>query len=121
MITARRKFGDEGEALAAAFLMRRGFRILARNVSVGRVGEIDLIALDGRELVFIEVKARRDRAFGSPEEAVTPAKLRRVAAAAEAWRAAKGWAARAWRIDVVAVDLAGGGREIRHLPGVALE
>jgi putative endonuclease len=120
MITARRKFGDEGEAMAAAFLARRGFRVLARNVRVGRLGELDLVALDGRELVFVEVKTRRGGEFGPPEEAVTPAKLRRIAACAEAWRVAKGWTARAWRVDVVAVDLSGGGIGIRHLPGVAL-
>src|SRR5690348_3468505 len=99
MKTERRAFGDEGEDFAAAFLARRGFRVIARNVRVVRIGEIDVIALDGRELVFVEVKTRRDHAFGPPEEAVTPAKLRTIAACAEAWRTAKGWTARPYRID----------------------
>ena len=121
MKTARRRFGDEGEGLAAAFLARRGFRVLARNVRVPRVGEIDLVALDGPALVFVEVKTRRDRAFGPPEEAVTPAKRRTLAACAEAWRTGRGWTARPWRIDVVAVDLSSGRPDIRHLEGIALE
>lgn len=121
MPTGRRIFGDAGETTAAGYLARRGFRLLARNVRISRIGEIDIVALDGAELVFVEVKTRRDRAFGPPEEAVTPAKLRTIAACADAWRNAKGWTARAWRIDVVAVDLAAGTPDIRHLKGVALE
>jgi len=132
MKTARRRFGDEGEAAAAAFLARRGFRVLARNVRVPRVGEIDIVALDptspsglrgasGGTLVFVEVKTRRNDAFGPPEEAVTPAKLRTLAACAEAWRNATGWRDRPYRIDVVAVDLAAGRGDIRHLKGVALD
>ncbi|HJV33366.1 MAG TPA: YraN family protein [Patescibacteria group bacterium] len=121
MRTAMRKFGDEGEDAAAAFLARRGFRVLARNVRVPRVGELDLIALDGDELVFVEVKTRRDRSFGPPEEAVTPAKLRTIAACAEAWRNGRGWTDRPWRVDVVAVDASGRSPDIRHLRGVALD
>ncbi len=121
MPTERRKFGDEGEGMAAALLARLGFRVLARNVRMGRLGEIDLIALDGQELVFVEVKTRRDRSFGPPEEAVTPSKLRTIAACADGWRNRKGWTGRAWRIDIVAVDLTAGTPDIRHLKGVALD
>lgn len=121
MRTERRKFGDDGESLAAAFLARRGFRMLARNVRISRLGEIDFIALDGSTLVFVEVKTRRDRTFGPPEEALTPSKLRTIAACAEAWRNAKGWTARPHRIDVVAVDLSSGTTEIRHLKDVAID
>lgn len=121
MRTEKRRFGDEGEGMAASFLARRGFRVLERNARVPRIGEIDIVALVGGTLVFVEVKTRRDRAFGPPEEAVTPAKLRTLARCAEAWRNAKGWTSRAWRVDVIAVDLASGRGEIRHLENVALE
>jgi len=121
METERRRFGNAGEDLAAAFLARRGFRVVARNARVPRVGEIDIVALDRGVLVFVEVKTRRDHAFGPPEEAVTPAKLRTIAACADAWRNAKGWTDRAWRIDVVAVDLAPGRTGIRHLEDIALD
>lgn len=122
MPTAKREFGDHGERLAAAFLERRGFRVLARNVRLGRLGEIDLVLLaaDGG-LVFVEVKARRGRAFGPPEEAVTAAKRRTIAACAEAWREAHGWTARPWRIDVVAIDLSRGASGLRHVEGIALD
>ena len=120
MRTERRKFGDRGEDCAAAFMARKGLRVLARNVRLGRLGEIDIIALDGSTLVFVEVKTRRDRAFGPPEEAVTAAKSRTLAACAEAWRNAKGWSGRPWRLDVVAVDLSGK-PETRHLEDVRLD
>ena len=118
MRTDKQKFGDAGEDLAAAFLARRGFRVLARNARIPRLGEIDIVALDQETLVFVEVKTRRDRAFGPPEEAVTPAKLRTLAACAEAWRTVKGWAARPYRLDVVAIDLTGCSPVIRHLESV---
>ena len=73
-----RKLGREGELAAAAYLQRKGIRILARNFHC-RTGEIDLIARDGDTLVFVEVKTRRE---GVPAEAVTPAKERSLTLAA---------------------------------------
>jgi putative endonuclease len=69
-----RYFGDRGEREAARFLRRQGIGILVRGYRTPQ-GEIDLIALDGNVLVFVEVKARRR---GSPAEAVTPEKQRRL-------------------------------------------
>ncbi|WKZ28927.1 MAG: YraN family protein [Patescibacteria group bacterium] len=118
MDSERKVIGNKGEDLAAAFLRSRGFRILERNARVSRIGEIDIVALDRETLVFVEVKTRHDVTFGSPEEAVTASKLRTLAACAESWQAAKGWTARPYRIDVIAVDLAGGEPAIRHLESV---
>ncbi len=118
MAAERKVVGNHGENLAAAFLRSRGFRILERQARVSRIGEIDLVALDGETLVFVEVKTRHDVSFGSPEEAVTASKLRTLAACAESWRNAKGWAARPYRIDVIAIDLAGAKPIIRHLESV---
>ncbi len=63
------RLGREGEASAERFLRKRGYRILERNYRT-RYGELDIIARDGATLVFVEVKARRSRAFGTPAEAV---------------------------------------------------
>lgn len=119
MLTSKRRFGNEGEDIAAAFLRSRGFRILERQVRISRMGEIDIVALDGQALVFVEVKTRKGDSFGSPEEAVTPSKLRTIAACAESWRIMKGCSARLYRIDVIAIDLADRGPAIRHLENVA--
>lgn len=114
MPTERREFGDKGEATAEAYLRSRGFRVLARQVRVGRLGEIDLVCVDGRTLVFVEVKTRRDAAFGVPEEAVTAAKRGRLKRAAEAWLLARGLEDAPFRLDVVAVDLTGERPAVRH-------
>ncbi len=73
-----RFLGDQGERAAARFLRRQGFRVLLRGFRTKR-GEIDLIARDGKTLVFVEVKSRRQ---GAPAEAVTPEKQRRLTLAA---------------------------------------
>ena len=69
--------GAEGEKLAADFLKRNGFKILERNYSCP-AGELDLIALDGDEVVFIEVKSARQSEFGPPGVRVDSAKQRRL-------------------------------------------
>ena len=73
--------GGLGEDFAVYYLESCGYRIIERNFRC-RLGEIDLIAQDGKTLVFVEVKTRRSRRYGSPQEAVTTAKqakLRTVA------------------------------------------
>ena len=118
MAAERKVIGNKGEDLAAAFLRSRGFRILERQARISRVGEIDIVALDRDELVFVEVKTRHDVSFGSPEEAVTTAKLRTLAACAESWRLKRGWSVRPYRLDVIAIDLTGKEPVVRHLESV---
>jgi putative endonuclease len=69
--------GQQGEALAARFLRRRGYKILARGTRLG-IGELDLIARDGATVVFVEVKTRQSQQAGHPVEAVDPNKQRRL-------------------------------------------
>ncbi|MGZ6390881.1 MAG: YraN family protein, partial [Ktedonobacterales bacterium] len=120
----RKRLGDGGERLAATWLEARGYRIVARNWHCP-YGEIDLIvevaataASGGDEIVFVEVKTRRGVAMGTPEEAITQAKRRHLIAAAQCYLAERGEEARAYRIDVIAVDLTTTGtlREVRHYP-----
>lgn len=73
----RSELGPEGERLAERFLRKRGYRILARNYRCS-CGEIDLIARDGATIVFVEVKGKRGAEFGSPLEAVTARKRKRL-------------------------------------------
>ena len=73
----RRQLGDAGEDLAAAALKKQGYKILERNY-VCPLGEIDLIARQGKTYVFIEVKTRKNDRFGAPQEAVNPAKQRKL-------------------------------------------
>ena len=76
--------GAWGEELAAEYLRKRGYTILARNFRV-RQGELDFVASKGRYLVFVEVKTRKDDRFAAAREFITPAKQRRLICAAEYW------------------------------------
>ena len=69
--------GQLGEAAARKYLRRRGYKILARGDCVGG-GELDLVALDRRTIVFVEVKTRQSHDAGSPAEAVDAEKQRRL-------------------------------------------
>jgi putative endonuclease len=115
---AAARLGRAAEAAAARHLEARGWRLLGRNIRVGR-GELDIIARRGTVLAFVEVKARRTRTCGAPEDAVGPEKRRQVARLAELWLAARPWAmagVRDVRFDIVAVDLTRYPAAVRHLP-----
>lgn len=103
----RKRIGSEGEARAAKFLEKQGYRILERNYRAP-YGEIDLIALDKGELVFVEVKTRTSDAFGAPELAVNPRKQERMVKAALGYLAYKNLHQMPCRFDVVAISDAGG-------------
>ena len=111
---ARQGLGRTGERLAAEALKRRGYCILEQNYRC-RHGEIDLVAEEGQDLVFVEVKTRRGAAYGLPEEAVTARKRQKLREVASHYLDAHSCSERSWRIDVVAVQLSGAGKpeEIR--------
>jgi putative endonuclease len=118
-VSTRRETGKRGEAIAAAFLQRRGYGIIAANWRCS-TGEIDLIASDGATLVFVEVRTRRSSVAGLAEESVTPRKQQRLIALADAYlqaldEAGTPWPG-PWRIDVLALRLdADGAARVRHL------
>ena len=117
-MNARQRFGRAAEEAAAHYLTRTGWRLLGRNVRIGR-GELDIVARRGPVLAFIEVKGRRTSTCGAPEDAVGPRKRRQVARLAELWLAARPWALRGVtdvRFDVIAVDAGTGVTRVRHLP-----
>ena len=98
----RHKRGLAGEEQAIQYLLSRGWHILAHRFRVGHK-EIDLIARQGSLVAFIEVKARRGTAFGSPLEAVTGAKRRELVKAARAWVDRHGRPADVYRFDCIAI------------------
>src|SRR2546427_11803979 len=101
-MTGRSVLGKEGERVAAQFLEARGYRILERNYRTRR-GEIDLIAEDGRILVFVEVKVRLDDRFGGPAAAITRAKQARIARLAQQYLAWRRGGCRTGRFDGVLI------------------
>ena len=114
---SRRTLGADGEARAAAYLAASGYRILDRNARADRV-EIDLVAARGSLVVFVEVKTRRSRAAGAPEEAVDFRKRERLVRGALAWLAARGLRSRRVRFDVIACEWhPTGAWSLRHLEG----
>jgi putative endonuclease len=94
--------GRAGEAVAAALLRSKGLEILARNWRHGRF-ELDLVCADGETLVFVEVKTRQAEGLAEPADALTTAKRRALAKAAQAWLSAHAAWQRPCRFDVVCV------------------
>jgi putative endonuclease len=102
----RRETGILGEKLAADFLREKGYAIHTTNYRCAE-GEIDIIAEQGDCLVFVEVRARKSRAYGSPEESITPAKMKKLREVASRYLQDRDRLPAAWRIDVVAIELNG--------------
>ena len=98
------KLGERGEDLAVRELVRQGYAILARRYRVP-LGEIDIIAMDGSCLVFVEVKTRRGGQCGDGADAVTWRKRRKIVAVATDYLARHRVDAAACRFDVVTVRL----------------
>ena len=113
----RRTLGAQGEALAAAHLAREGYRIVGRNVRADGI-ELDLVAARGNLRVFVEVKTRRSRHLGLPEEAVDGRKRARLVRGAAAWLREHRVRTGSVRFDVIAVERSADGCwTLRHLPG----
>lgn len=100
----RHAVGKAGEEAAVRYLCQRGYQILEQNYRC-RFGEIDLIARDGRTLVFIEVKTRRSQKFGPAAAAVTLEKQRHLVKASQLYLIQRGKAYELCRFDVVAIEL----------------
>ena len=114
MSVNKREQGNKGEEIATQYLEEQGFKIFARNYRFER-GEVDIIAEDGGELVFVEVKMRSSLAFGSPEEAVTPQKEEQIRNVAEGYLFEHGIEGKPCRFDIVAIQIAGEKQQINHI------
>ena len=102
MTPGRRALGARGESLTARWYEQHGYRVVSRNWRC-REGEIDLVLVHGRTVVVCEVKTRTSNAFGSPYEAVTPAKQRRLRILALRWLQAHEITGVPLRFDVAGV------------------
>jgi len=100
------EIGRRGEALAEGFLKRKGYKILDRNWK-GRAGEIDIVALDGKTVVFVEVKTRSSEKFGSPKDAVDSRKKKHLTNAAKEYLRKKRKSKKPARFDVVGISIKG--------------
>ncbi|MGI9252428.1 MAG: YraN family protein [Thermomicrobiales bacterium] len=111
--TPRSQLGASGEAHARAFLESRGYVFIAANWRCA-AGELDLVMHHASELVFVEVKTRRGEQAGRAEDAISPAKARRLLASGE-WFVASHpeWQDAIWRVDLVAITLGAHGEVIR--------
>jgi putative endonuclease len=114
MSAARQQLGELGEAIAARWLRRRGWRVLARRYRVGH-RDLDLIVSDGTTVAFVEVKARRGTDFGHPVEAVTFRKRRELARSALVWLDRHGRSGEAYRFDVFGILIEGKRVRVRHI------
>lgn len=110
--------GKLGENFAVTLLKKQGYKILTRNFK-SKFGEIDIIALDGNTLVFVEVKTRWSKKYGAPEESVTPLKLRHLEKTVDYFKMLHPNTPDSMRIDVVATEVYNGEvKEARILKNV---
>ena len=111
------KIGRFGEDEAEKYLKQKGYKILERNFSCKR-GEIDIIALDKDEIVFVEIKARKSLKYGLPSEAVTKYKLKHIYKTAEYYLYTRNLLNDNTRIDVIEVYIQNKQVIINHLKQV---
>ncbi len=103
MGNTKQRLGREGEQIAERYLIKKGYRLVERNYRCP-VGEVDLIALDRRVIVFVEVKARTGHRFGEPLEAVAPRKQRKIIQTAQFFLNEKRLQQRDARFDVIGIS-----------------
>lgn len=108
-----RNLGCRGELLAERHLLRLGYYIVGNN-NRGKLGEIDIIAVDCRTVVFVEVKTRASNAAGSAAEAVTDEKEKRLSKTAAQFVRHRNLEECSKRFDVIAIDFDGGQFSLKH-------
>jgi len=110
----KRSVGKAGEEFAAKYVTGLKMKVLERNFNC-RVGEIDIIALDGDMVAFIEVKTRSGKTYGTAAEAVTPAKVKKLVKAAYEYIGRRGMGGYNYRFDVAEVYVKNTGYDINYI------
>lgn len=103
-MSSKRGFGDLGENYAVRLLEKKGYKIIERNFKT-KLGEIDIVAMLGDSLIFVEVKTRWSKKFGLPEEAVTPWKLAKIRRVAQYYFITHSRLPQKGQIEVVAIEV----------------
>lgn len=111
---SKQVLGKEGERIAEQYLKRKGYKLVERNYRCA-AGEVDLIVLDRRVIVFVEVKTRTGHGFGTPLEAVQPRKQRKMMRAAQFFLSQKKLHQRDARFDVVGISWPGQEPLVEHI------
>ncbi len=118
-MAAKDAVGRHGEQVVARRLAALGWEVIDRNWRCA-LGELDIVAVDHGCVVAVEVKTRRTATFGSPLEAVTPAKMARLRKLLAAWLEAQSRSFTEVRIDVIGVTLpSAGAAQVEHVRGAA--
>lgn len=123
MTDARKKLGAWGESVAAVHLEANGYAVVARNWR-SKIGEIDIVAQKGDALAFVEVKTRRGRSHGTPEDAITPRKAQKLMRTVQSYLSENNCDEDLdFSIDVIAVELDRAGKVLRveHLVNAVSE
>lgn len=117
----KKHLGKIGEDFACEYLLRHHYTIIERNFQK-RYGELDIIAIKGKTVIFVEVKTRTGRYFGLPEESVTPRKLREVIQTAAYYKLLHPELPESLQIDVIAIELETDEtmKAFRHIENVTL-
>ncbi len=108
----RHVLGKRGEEIAARYLRRQGYCLVARNYR-DRRAEIDLVCKKGNWIVFVEVKTRSTHSFGYPEESLEPSQTARITEAAAAY-AETHWPGALVRFDIIAITWKGASWSLSH-------
>lgn len=111
MANRKQEIGKKGESIAVRYLKKQGYKIVEQNYR-SKVGEIDIIARDKKTLVFVEVKTRSSRSFGSPKWAVTPKKQKAISMTALYYLKMTNQTGANARFDVVSILARGEAPEI---------
>ncbi|MCD6109427.1 YraN family protein [bacterium] len=115
-----RKTGQKGETYAASFLQNQGYRLVHQNLYT-RYGEIDLVVYKNKRLVFVEVKTRKNLAYGYPEDSFTKRKYRLILRSALEYMVNSHYRG-LWQIDLIAIMMNSFDEveDIRHYSNVTL-
>jgi putative endonuclease len=112
--SGKQVLGKEGERVAEQYLKNKGYKLIERNYRCA-LGELDLIVLDRRVVVFVEVKTRTGHGYGSPLEAVEFRKQRKMIQAAQYFLSEKKLHQRDARFDVVGISWLGREPVVEHI------